>query len=145
MKPILIDSFGMLLSKFLKGEYVGDEPHYIYYFAAMREAVFSPECDYLKSKTNPHGRATEEQLNALLSLLKVAENDGRCNWRQDRYIRHKSEKNRFRLMLSKLRELGANDIPEWIESNKDGFNDAYWNIPAMREFIGDRIDYMFKV
>jgi hypothetical protein len=48
-------------------------------------------------------------------------------------------------MLSKLRELGANDIPEWIESNKDGFNDAYWNIPAMREFIGDRIDYMYNM
>lgn len=133
IKPKLFDSFGYLLIMLKRGEWHGDKPHHVYHFGTMLEGITDPSSRYSQN----YG-VSQETINDLLVELKAAELDGRLLWRQNKYLRHESEQARFQATLSTLRRLGA-DIPEYQPSGL--YEDCYWNIPAMREFLGDRVEY----
>jgi hypothetical protein len=59
-----------------------------------------------------------------------------------RSVQEEAEIQRFQNTLQKAREMGAN-IPEWDYHSTH--YDAYWNIPAMRKFLGDSVIYANQI
>jgi hypothetical protein len=137
IKPKLYDSFGYLLVMLKRGEWHGDMSHHVYHFGTMLEGINHPETRYAQN----YG-VSQDAIDRLLVELKVAESEGRLLWRQNEYLRHESEKERFQATLATLRRLGA-DIPEYQPTGP--YPDCYWNIPAMREFLGDRVEYANRI
>lgn len=137
IKPKLYDSFGYLLVMIKRGEWHGDKPHHVYHFGTMLEGINHPETRYSQN----YG-VSQEVIDRLLVELKGAESEGRLLWRQNAYLRHESEQERFQATLATLRRLGA-DIPEYQPTGP--YTDCYWNIPAMREFLGDRVEYANRI
>lgn len=134
-KPLLYDSFGYLLIMVRDGTWEGDKPHHVYHFGTMLEGATG-------TRYSENYRVSREVIAAVLEQLKTAEAEGRLIWRKNTYIRHESEQERFQATLATLRRLGA-DIPEY--SQRLAHPDAYWNIPAMREFLQDRVDYASRI
>jgi hypothetical protein len=125
------DSFSYLLIMIKRGEFVGDTPNSLYHFGCTRLGA---------AKTVELYEFPLEKLPALMNMLEKAEAEGRVSWRADKalYILDSTEKERFQKTLTKAREMGAS-IPKW--NCDSGHYNAYWNTPAMREFLGDSVTY----
>jgi hypothetical protein len=130
-RPVLFDSFGYLLIKYRRGEYTGDQPHFVYHFGTMLKGITDPETRYAE---NYH--VSMEDIQKILGWLAPAEADGRLFWRETEYIHSAEERERFQQTLATLRRLGATDIPEYDPTLAAHCN-AFWNIPAQREFLKD--------
>jgi len=134
-KPILFDSFGYLLIAFRKGTFVGDAPNHVYHFGTMKKGITDPDSRYSENY-----KVSQEDINMILGWLKVAEDEGRLHWRTCENITNPQEIERFQTTLGALRRLGAS-IPEWNPLACRGAPNAFWNVPAMREFLGDSVEY----
>lgn len=133
----LYDSFSYLLMMIKRGEFEGDTPESLYHFACTGtiEGVMSTVKNY---------EFPVEKLEAVMEMLVVAEAQGRVSWRSpgSRSVMGDAEIQRFQNTLQKAREMGA-QIPEWDYHSRH--YDAYWNIPAMRTFLGDSVIYANRV
>lgn len=136
MKPNLADSFSLLLVAIRDGKFNGDCPNTFYYFGCMKsmQAVFSTVEGY---------DFPQEMLPSVLEMLDKAEKDGRVFWREnDNYFRQ-GEYDRFNNLLAAMRKVNPN-IPNWGGIHSSSC-DAFWNIPEMRRFLGDSVNYAFRV
>ena len=138
-KPVLFDSFGYLLIAFRKGNFVGDAPNHVYHFGTMREGITHRETNYSENY-----RVSQEDIDMILGWLKVAEDQGRLHWRQCLQITDPLEIERFQATLGALRRLGAS-VPEYNPSSCRTPPNVYWNVPAMREFLGDSVEYANRI
>ena len=132
-KPLLFDSFGYLLTLFREGKFKGDAPHHVYHFSTRREGIHDPVTDY----SGLYG-VSPEDIDNILKGLETAESEGRLSFRGGEYLQSREAVERFQNTLAALRNLGA-EIPEWYPSTTH-FN-AFWNIPSMRRFLGDSVEY----
>lgn len=132
-RPVLFDSFGSLLVLYRQGKYTGDRPNFVYHFGTMLRSVTGPDARYAQSY-----HVTPEDILKVLGWLAAAEADGRLFWRETTSIYSQEELGRFQNTLAALRRLGA-DIPEYINSRTHP--SAYWNVPAMREFLGGSVEF----
>lgn len=130
-KPILFDSFGYLLILFREGKFKGDAPHHVYHFNTFLEGAKDPDVDY-----SGQYKVSPEDIDGILKDLETAESEGRLQWR--RGLTSQDELGRFLNTLVALRKLGA-EIPEWSPSVVHF--DAFWNVPAMRRFLKDSVEY----
>lgn len=133
----LYDSFSYLLLMIKHGEFEGDTPESLYHFGCT--GTLEGVMDTVRNYEFPM-----ERLEQVLEMLVAAEAQGRVSWRSpgSRSVRDEAEVQRFRNTLQKAREMGAN-IPEWNYHSRH--YDAYWNIPAMRDFLGNSVTYANRV
>jgi hypothetical protein len=133
----LYDSFSYLLIMIKRGEFEGDTPESLYHFGCTQtlEGIM---------KTVRNCEFPLERLGTVLEMLVAAEAQGRVSWRSpgSALMSRSQEIQRFQNTLQKAREMGA-DIPEWDYHSTH--YDAYWNIPAMRKFLGDSVIYANRV
>lgn len=110
-----------------------DAPHHVYHFVDRREGLHYPAYNY----AGFYG-VYPEDIDAVLKRLETAESEGRLSFRNGNYLRSLREVERFQNTLVALRKLGA-EIPEW-DPDSTHF-DAFWNVPAMRRFLGGSVKY----
>lgn len=128
------DSFSYLLGQIKRGEFPGDAPNHLYHFGCT--GTLEGVMDTVRSYEFP-----EDKIAGVLEMLAFAAQDGRVSWRMSQTL-GKSEQSRFRSTLRKAREMGA-EIPDWDQHSKH--YDAYWNIPAMRRFLGNSVTYANRI
>lgn len=128
-RVVLYDSFSYLLRLIKRGNFTGDSPNHIYYFGCTGtvEGVMNTVRLY---------EFPEDRIIEVLEMLARAEQDKRVFWRSADPLSDECE--RFCRMLQRARLMGAT-IPLW--DFESAHHDAYWNIPAMRQFLGNSVAY----
>lgn len=123
------ESFPRFLALIKRGGFDGDTPDSFYYFQCPNDAQTINQIAWYMAF--PH-----ECLEPLVGMLRKAELEGRVSWR----INYHETYNiiRFRNALQCVRELGAN-IPTWDVNSEYG--EAHWQLPDMRNFLGDHVAF----
>lgn len=148
---VLVDSFSSLCHKLQRKEYFQDGSNVLYHFGAMKirvEEILNGERDASGSKKDKpwYEPVLPEVLQNLRDILTFAEKEGRVFWRVDQFLSSENNIDGFVCLLEKIRALGG--APEDFKWNVREFGNAYWNVPAMRDYFskhGIRVEYAFRV
>jgi hypothetical protein len=138
MEPVIFhDSFSGLLTLIKQGRFSGDSPNRLYYFSCS--GTLGGLTSAVQSSRFPENKVVE-----VLEMLVEAERDNRVSWRTDPSSEdyEDCERTRFCRMLHRAREMGA-VIPFWNPFSEH--YDAYWNLPAMRRFLGNSVLYANRI
>lgn len=133
-RPFLYDSFSFLAMNIKNGMDYWDTWDSIYYFGT----TFDPPT---LARTINDFNLTPEMSERLTSQLCQAVEDDRVFWRLTGQDADALNRTRFRKMLERARRINS-DIPLWESSRHP---DAFWNIPAMRDFLGSYFTYANRV
>ena len=133
-RPFLYDSFSYLVMMIKNGMDYWDTYDSIYYFGT----TFDPPT---LARTINDFDLTPEMVQRLTDQLCSAVEDGRVFWRLTGQNADALNRTRFKNMLRCARSLNS-DIPLWETTRHP---DAFWNIPAMRDFLGSSVTYANRV
>lgn len=138
----IADSFSYLCI-YLRKHNFKDTPDTIYFFGCMKphaDLYLNGGCEVWDEPLTPEVR------EAAKAIITEAEGQGRVFWRTHINPSSFPEEKRFRALLQLLVEKGC--CPPGFDPETVSIGDAFWNIPAMRNFFsvhGINVEFAFRI